>query len=249
MTSGNHGERKHSKYSASGAERWMACPGSVELSEGIADKPNKYSDEGTQAHEVHEQYLLTALGKTDPLKAFAFHQPRVMMEHARHSVGFIMGLQRQRPGSEVMVETRIPLDFIHPEMFGTFDAAVVEHFGMLDVYDYKYGAGKAVSPVKNLQMIFYGLGVAHMFDWNFTKVRLWINQPRIRGYNGPVFWELSIFELASYVKDFKDAVKRVENEPDKFVEGAHCWFCKAKGKCPLKTQDKHDRARGMFGFK
>lgn len=40
----------HATLPPSGAERWMTCPGSVAMSEGLPDESSKYSDEGTAAH-------------------------------------------------------------------------------------------------------------------------------------------------------------------------------------------------------
>ena len=57
MSSQKHKQRAHSKFSASGAERWFACPGSVELSEGVPDKETEWSKEGTLAHEVLEEIM------------------------------------------------------------------------------------------------------------------------------------------------------------------------------------------------
>lgn len=127
-------------------------------------------------------------------------------------------------------------------MFGTFDAAVVDHFGTLHVMDYKYGMG-LVSPKENLQMVSYGMGLAHRYDWNFKRVRLWIIQPRTKGYDGPVYWEISARELQEYVPRFVQAAKRVEQEPETFVEGSHCRWCEAKSVCPLKLKQ---RAKNMI---
>ena len=41
---------QHAKLSPSSAERWMTCPSSVVLSEGIKEKSSEYADEGTAAH-------------------------------------------------------------------------------------------------------------------------------------------------------------------------------------------------------
>lgn len=244
-----HGERAHSKFSASGAERWFNCPGSVGLSEGVPDKETEWSKEGTLAHELLEE-ILTVMIQIGSTRIF-YPQvragiPKEMAFHGTNAANFIMGLYAKNPGSEVMVETRIYLSFIHPEMFGTFDGAVLDHFGTLHVFDYKYGAGHAVSPKENLQMIFYGLGLAAKYNWNFKKVRLWIIQPRIKGYDGPIFWELSIFELKEYVAKFKEAVDRVENNPSLYEEGPWCHWCKAKSKCPLKTTARQERAVQAF---
>lgn len=244
----NHGERKHSKFSASGAERWFNCSASVELSEGMPSRDSVWSIEGTKAHEVLEEVLRALIehrgrearvGKQDPTI------PAEMQRHAIDAANFIMRLHRLHSHSEIMVETRIYLDFIHPEMFGTFDGAVVDYFGTLHVFDYKYGKGYAVSPRKNLQMIFYGIGLAYRFHWNFKKVRLWIIQPRIKGYDGPVFWDLSIEELREYAKLFRAAVKRVLKSPE-LKEGPWCHWCNAKGKCPLKLEGRNEKAIAIF---
>lgn len=240
-----HKERAHSKFSASGADRWFACSGSVELSEGIESKSSVYAEEGTKAHELLEKVMIYILaGHTKHLGSVLGHHPRAMIDHVLAASGFILKLGEQLK-AQVMVETRVHLDFIHPEMFGTFDGAVVDHFGTLHVFDFKYGSGHAVSPKENLQMIFYGIGLAHKYDWNFKNVRLWIIQPRIRGYDGPTFWDISIQELKRYVGIFKEAVRRVEERPTYF-EGSHCHWCRAKSKCPLKQEAKIKEAQIIF---
>lgn len=245
---GKHSERAHSKFSASGAERWFNCPGSVELSEGLPDVESVYSREGTLGHETLEKVMHHSIeSKSIAMPSLALDIPSEMRRHAVHAASFILGLHRKLKQSEVMVETRIYLDFIHEEMFGTFDAGVVHHFDTLHVFDYKYGV-TPVSPTKNLQMLFYGIGLAHKFNWNFKRVKLWIIQPRMRGYDGPLFWELGIFELKDYVSKFERAVERVEKSPRKYVEGSWCHWCKARvhNKCPLKSEAKLEKARVAF---
>lgn len=244
-----HAVRAHSKFSASGAERWFKCPGSVELSEGQPDKSSVYAIEGTKAHEVLEEVLRAAIsvgGTRVGHARFDRSIPAEMQRLAVHAANFILSLHARTTDSEVMVETRIYLDFIHPEMFGTFDGAVVDHFGTLHVFDYKYGQGHAVSPVGNLQMIFYGIGLAHLFNWNFKKVRLWIIQPRIKNYVGPVFWDMPILDLKNWVTQFESAVNRVREHPNRYVEGSWCHWCKAKAVCPLKQDAKSERAISIF---
>lgn len=246
---GHHEERAHSKFSASGAERWFNCSGSVALSEGIPSKQNAWSIEGTQAHEVLEGLMLHRLGRKDELKGKSgpsAPSPEMLALGSR-AADFIIGVHKRLPGSEIMVETRIHLEFIHPEMFGTFDGAVVDPFGTLHVFDYKYGKSP-VSPKENLQMIFYGIGLAHKFHWNFKRVRLWILQPRIRSYEGPLFWEITTGELETYVSDFRIAVAKAINEPKNYREGTWCHFCVAKEKCPLKQDKKIEKAKSIFSI-
>ena len=236
-----HKERKHSKFSASGASRWFNCPGSVELSEGLPDKSSPWAEEGTKAHEMLESILKAAIAGEPgvPRKLDS------MYHHGQDAADFICKIAR-REKAEILVETRIYLDFIHPEMFGTLDSAILDHFGTLHVFDYKYGAGHAVSPKENLQMIFYGIGLAHKYDWNFKSVKLWIIQPRIKGYDGPVYWEVSIKDLKGYVEQFKLGVRRVADWPYQYVEGSWCHWCKAKSICPVKLKAKQEEFKGIF---
>jgi hypothetical protein len=241
-----HEERKHSKFSASGAERWFNCPGSVELSEGLPERPSPWSIEGTRAHELLEGYLNSLItGQTFFEGGLKGVTPEMRLLGHKAAL-FIYRLHLKLKGSEIKVETRMGLPFIHKDMFGTFDAAVIDHFATLHVFDYKYGAGVPVSPIDNLQMITYGMAAAHLFKWNFSKVRLWIIQPRIKGYDGPVFWEISIEKLKSYVLQFRKAVKRVEQHPNLYKEGSYCHWCKAQSVCPLKQKGKLEAAQLAF---
>lgn len=247
-----HSQRAHSKFSASASERWFACPGSVELSEGLPDKSSPWAEEGTRAHEVLEAMMCITLSeaKKTPQDPGWFeiirNAPEEMIAHGKRAANFIFDLADKHDSPDIHVETRIYLDFIHQEMFGTFDGGVVELFGTLHVFDYKYGAGVFVSPVENLQMIFYGIGLAAKYQWNFKRVRLWIIQPRVKGYDGPLFWDLTTEELFSYVDKFREAVDRVLNNPF-FAEGSHCHWCRAKSICPIKIKAKEEAAKLIFG--
>lgn len=237
---GDHGSRKHSKFSASGALRWVSCPGSVKLSEGLPDKTSVWAEEGTRAHEVLEACLVNGI-KTGMI--YSDFGSGDMYTLGRNAAKFIIDLSG---GNEILIEDKVYLDFIHPEAFGTYDAAIPEYYGTLHVFDYKYGAGVPVSVKDNLQMIFYGLGLAHKFGWDFQKVRLWIIQPRIKGYDGPTYWDLTIPVLKIYEKIFRNAIARVEREPENYVEGSWCHWCKAKNICPLKAEKKYEKAKSIF---
>lgn len=232
-----HGERKHAKFAASSAERYFNCPGSVALSEGIPPKDNIYSLEGTRAHEVLESIVTSK-----PIPDGATLE---MIGHAKRAAKFILDLHEKATHADLMVEEKVRLDFVHPEAFGTLDYAIVEHFGTLQVLDFKYGKS-LVSPVENLQFLFYALGVAHRFDWNFKRVKMWTLQPRVSGFDGYSFWEITISELKEYIHEFKSAIERVEKSPDVYVEGKHCHWCVAKAKCPIKQEGKLDKAIALF---
>lgn len=48
---------KHARLSASNAERWMTCPGSVPLTEHLPNESSEYADEGTAAHFLAAECL------------------------------------------------------------------------------------------------------------------------------------------------------------------------------------------------
>ena len=244
-------KKAHSPFSASGAERWFECPGSVELSKPLPDKDSPWSIEGTRAHGVLERIMVSAISQeaTSVAKVFAPPTfPKEMIMHGQNAANVILKVHAQSLDSDIQVENRVYLDFIHKEMFGTYDGAVLDYFGTLHVFDYKYGAGHLVTPKDNLQMIFYGIGLAHKYGWNFKRVRLWIIQPRIRGYDGPQFWEIPTAELRRYVPQFQQAVDRVLEQPDSYVEGSWCHWCKAKAICPEKTGKRLDQAIQIFSI-
>lgn len=247
----NHTERKHAKYSASSMERLEACPASAEASEGIPDKSNPWSIEGTEAHDVLEQILTVSRAAGAHrifYPKFSSGTDKTMIHHATHAANFILGIWGKAPGSTLLVEDKVDLEFIHPDTGGSLDSSVVEEFGVLDVFDYKYGV-KMVSPVQNLQMLTYAVGIAHKYNWNFKRIRMWIIQPRVRGYDGPMFWEIPTIEMKNvYLPRIEKIIDRAVNESDAFVEGPHCHWCKANkpGKCPLKTENKLEKAKSIF---
>ena len=49
-----HADREHALLSASGAHRWLKCPGSARLETLFEDKDNDFAAEGTLAHEIAE---------------------------------------------------------------------------------------------------------------------------------------------------------------------------------------------------
>lgn len=57
----------HARLSPSAASRWMTCPGSVVLSEGIADTSSEFADEGTAAHYLAAVCLSTGNNAKDYL--------------------------------------------------------------------------------------------------------------------------------------------------------------------------------------
>lgn len=238
--------KKHSQFSASGAYRWLACPGSVAL---IAKAPpqveSDYAIEGTNAHECVEKLL--AADNRDATAAFLRGKyGKEMVDHANEAVTNIEA--RRTKDAILLSETKVSLEFVAPDMFGTVDAAVVELYGRLTVIDFKYGAGIVVDPEDNPQLLYYALGLAHQYDYNFAEVAIVIIQPRGQSDAGPVReWVTDIATLKSWAKKFKLAVDRAKAPNAALAAGDHCRFCPAAAICPQISKKALGKAKGVFG--
>lgn len=246
-----HKERKHSKFSASGSERWLNCPASVSLEEkSPPSKDNVWSLEGTFAHEVLEKKLRVYLDPDDFDAQTAYDDilektSVEMAQYVNQAAEAIINLA-ESTGGELIAEQRIYQDFIHPEMFGTTDSAVVSLFDTLHVLDFKYGQGHIVDPKENTQLIQYALGFAALYDWNFDSVVLHILQPRA-GNKWHKSWKLSLEELKGHwLRTFKDGVKRALDPEAKATEGTWCHWCRARNICPKKVDKSFKRITDIF---
>lgn len=224
-------KKLHAKYSASGSDRWLNCPGSVALSEKAGtQKSSAAADEGTEAHECLEVIMKSSKPRVAALMLKKQHS-NTMVDHAYRCYQQIK--EKVPEGAELLCETEVRLDFVRSGMFGTVDAAIVDLFGVLWVIDFKYGAGRLVNPENNSQMIYYGLGIAHKYHYNFDSVRLAVAQPRIVHKDG-VFrhWDLSTAELRKWEGVFKAGVEACEKPNAPFKRGRWCYFCPAQEICP-----------------
>ena len=66
---------KHALLSASSMHRILACPPSARLCANIEDRASPYAQQGTDAHELCEYKVLSALGKAghDPTEELEFY--------------------------------------------------------------------------------------------------------------------------------------------------------------------------------
>ena len=230
----------HSKYSASSADRWTHCPASVALIEEAPEPPSSpYAEEGTLAHECLEAFLTNGEGEIETtimqLQADVPYYTMDMIEHAQEAAHHIWKkLKEQSPNAKLFCETKFKLDFIHPDFGGTADAVIVDPYGKLVVYDFKYGAGVPVDAKNNKQMITYGLGAAHLHDYDFTEVELVIIQPRAEHRDGPIrSHTMTIDELVEYRDLFSKAIEACEDPMAPFnASPKACRFCPAKVICP-----------------
>lgn len=223
--------KAHAKLSASGSGRWLSCPGSVALSENAPpQKESEYATEGTDAHACLE-FLMKNRNKLQAAGKFALKKwPETMVGHATDTVEYIKRFEK--PGVEILCETRADLSFVQKGMFGTIDISVVELFGTLRITDYKYGAGVAVDP-DSTQLIYYALAIAHKYGFNFEDVVLEIIQPRADHEKGPRRQHrMMIEELMAWEEKFRKGAEATEDPLAPLKSGEHCRWCPAKTICP-----------------
>lgn len=168
-----------------------------------------------------------------------------MVIAAEAATDFIYSRFSRYEDAELGIEKRVTLDFIDEEAFGTPDDYIAAEFDTLEVFDYKYGT-KLVRPEKNKQLIFYALGIAHRFEYNFAWVKIWIIQPRAQGYQGPMLWTTTMANLMPYISVFKRGIARTKKQPKKYVEGDWCFFCKAKKICPAVNEQRQEKIKKVF---
>ena len=218
----------HSDYGASSAHRWLNCPGSVALAQGLPDRASVYADEGAVAHHLAEVCLRGSQGWWNAADYMGWwgavdHQNRVsldvnkplpaetwwryvteidegMVEAVQLYLDTVRADQAETPGSEMLVENRFALDWIDPDMFGTNDCALPEPWGLLRIHDYKHGAGHAVEADHNPQGLYYALGALGQQNvLDHTHVEIVIVQPRAYHKDGPVRrWRIPVEEVYAW---------------------------------------------------
>ena len=251
----NHSEREHARFSPSGAERWINCPGSVVLQDQADEKykiANKWAIAGTEAHETLEKILRGKLIQND-LEEYR--------DNAYKTLGWIKEQFPNWKKYKRKAEDRYYADtfFGTPpgSIHGSADLVMFDTQGMeLIVLDYKYGT-KKVSPVKNKQLMIYAIGAfmdlfvqdmscnaAQPSDILECKITLGIMQPRVS--NGFGAWEadFSIAENLTWLNEFKKSVIKATQTAARFEVdqsgnrdaleyGSWCYWCQAKAICPV----------------
>lgn len=239
---------KHSTLGASSSERWMACPGSVRMSEGMPNRSSRYAREGTAAHSLAERALRkgldpdTWLGSTIRVKDWDGDEQIVedievteeMVEAVRVFVDLVNS--RQGDGTELRLEERLDLSPLKPPlpMYGTGDAITWDPAGRtLYIDDLKYGQGVVVEAEDNTQLRYYGIGAVLAVRKRPERIVVTICQPRAHHHNGRVrSWEITYEQLVDFKAELLSAAHATQEPNAPLVAGDHCRFCPAAPKCP-----------------
>lgn len=240
----------HATFSASGAERWLNCPGSIKLSEKAPLQPeSEYAREGTEAHACFEFLLKNHQRLGSALKQAAKTYPDDMVQHVLGAANWVLEQYHASHGAELLSEMKVDSSsFTCGGQFGTLDAAVIREFGRLTVIDYKHGAGVAVDPDGNPQLAYYALALSERYNHNFSEVETVIIQPRAFHESGETVRSVTMTmdELLSWRTKFLDGVRAAKAIAPPYKAGKWCRWCPAAVICPeLKTNALKD-ARAVF---
>ena len=193
MSTPNHSARAHALLSASSSARWLACPPSAVAAAAYPNKDTVFTREGTLAHEVAEQVV-----RGEMVRPQGDITPE-MVHCAEAYRDYIQELKKD-DNAVVMLERRVDFSPWVPGGFGTADCIIIQGNHM-DVVDYKYGAGVAVSAEQNPQMMLYGLGALNEygFIYDVHTVTVHIFQPRMNNVSP---WTLNATDLTEWGDTF-----------------------------------------------
>lgn len=226
----DHSARAHALLSASSAHRWLACPPSAVAAEAYPDQDTEFTREGTLAHEVAEIMARLTDDQSVPAPEGVTSE---MIECAQGYRDYIQELITTDTPL-ILLEQRVDFSPWVPDGFGTADCIIIQGDTM-DVIDYKYGKGVAVSAVDNPQEKCYGLGALndYGFAYDIQRVRLHIYQPRINNISVD---ELTAADLLAWGDSIKPVAAQAAKGKGKYCAGSHCKFCPHAGRCRELTK-------------
>ena len=250
------GPSDHSKLPPSGAERWMTCPGSVVLSEGMPQSDSEYAAEGTRAHAFAERWLTLHFAQHGSEPTPSTPEEVEIKKHVKIYVDECVGLAIK--GSGVFIEKKVK---VNEDVYGTADF-IAWHPGTATIYvrDLKYGEGVSVSVERNIQLRIYALAALMTMKLPAKVVNIGIVQPR---YDHPDGLVRSIgfdtTELLDLHADVVEAVQRVNMAEVQASQGQKGWdaafltpsekgcrWCLASPKCPALKNKAQALAKQVF---
>lgn len=239
----------HAVLGPSAAHRWVNCPASVVLSDGVVPKTSEYAEAGRLAHAIAElkarkRFMVmnkrTYTSQLKKLQADERYKPEMdgytdqyVEKLEQHAMTF------QEPPF-IALETSVPIGIYTGETkedgspaTGTADCIQIAE-DTLWVTDYKNGSGVPVDATENDQMMMYALGAlalyAPVYGDTIRRIKMTIVQPALHSVSD---WEVSRADLETWAQTIlvPAAVKARSDDPGQPNPGDWCRFCRAKDLC------------------
>lgn len=243
-----HSDRNHALLSASGAYRWLKCPGSARLEDKFEDEPSVYAAEGTLAHEMAELKIVKQfttnlrpsefkkrINELKKNELYSAEMDRYTNEYRDYINDIYLSFESK---PFFLAEQKVDFSSYVPEGFGTVDCTLVGD-KVIHIFDLKYGKGVPVTAENNPQGMLYALGTyleQSAID-EIEKIVIHIIQPRIKNTSS---FEISSEELLKWAESIKDIAQKAYEGSDEFHVGEHCGFCKANGNCRKQAEKYMD---------
>ena len=241
---------EHARLSPSAASRWISCPASVRLLEGLEQAPSSpYAAEGTKAHALaelsgrllfqglppetyHRQYLQWEA--MDPI--LSSYDLAEMKHHVAGWLNLLKSRVEQHPQTQVLLEQRVQTGL--PQCWGTADAILVAP-GYLEILDLKYGSGVYVEAVENPQLMLYGVGALDYCDvmGEVDEVSMTIYQPRA-GDGKPRTYTMPAADLRAWRDGLTGTAHEAlhSQQPSFGPSDKACRWCPVAGNCRARTE-------------
>ena len=241
---------KHALLSASASKQWLNCPPSAKLCAEQEDRASPYAQQGTDAHELCEYKVLSALGKSerDPTENLEFYDAEMencTEEYRNFVLEQLEDAKKLCKDPIVLVEQRLDFSKWVPEGFGTGDCLIVAD-DVLHIIDFKYGLGVLVEAEHNPQMMCYALGALDIYDgiYDIKTVKMTIFQPRRDNVSTCTMDKETLLTWADTV--LSPTAKLAYEGKGKFKAGEHCAFCKLKATCRKRAEYNLELAKYDF---
>jgi len=228
---------KHAYFAPSASPRWLACPGSLALSEGIEETTSVYAHEGTVCHEVSARCLKENLTADDfsGETIDGVYMESELIEAIQMYIDEVRGQTKELGVKGGKIEHTVE---ITEDCWGMLDAMMWNDEWLL-IADAKFGKGVIVEG-DTPQMKVYAIGAMKWLQMEYSiapqKVKTLIIQPRTVNPIRPV--EYTREELIKwYMKVLRPTMEAVKNGAVKCVPGeTQCRWCPAAGVCTVQAE-------------
>lgn len=248
-------DKAHAKLSPSSAERWISCPASVQLIDKLParEESSVYAREGTLAHGLAE---IVAGGRfklvSEEQRQADFKKWKAEFDAENYETGTFEEMHKHAMEYADLLEDRVAATpgigvSVHLEQrmasgveacWGTSDAVITSD-SHIEIIDYKYGAGVAVSAEENAQLRLYGLGALDTFGdvlGETETVTMTVHQPRLDSVSSETLTAEELREWRSTVAS-PAAQEALHGEDPAFGPSASaCRWCPLAGVCKPRIE-------------